>query len=221
MKLSEKSVNAVKSYFKRNWKKEDMMNSGEIPLHAHKSLKKVYLTLFCAMLSSTFGSYLHLIWEAGGLFTVLLSVACLLWLYFTSPWRVKKRVLLLMIAAFTVGASVGIFTKYLFQIDQRRFLGISYSLLCHVEFYFWIILALDRGSWGAVHSPFICSMFTLALLYITMESALLSAFWQVQQLAMELSALEPSQQGKGVPSTSVACLILMLSCTCGLSLLLT
>ncbi|KAK4372099.1 hypothetical protein RND71_007483 [Anisodus tanguticus] len=31
----------------------------------------------------------------------------------------KKRVLLLMIAAFTVGASVGIFTKYLFQIDQR------------------------------------------------------------------------------------------------------
>ncbi|MCD7446085.1 Bax inhibitor 1 [Datura stramonium] len=114
-----KFVNAVKAYFNdRNWNREDMMNPDEIPLHAHKSLKKVYLTLFCALLSSTFGSYLHLIWEAGGLITDLSSVASLLCLYSISPWRVKRRVVLLMLAAFFFGASVGIYTKYFFEIDQ-------------------------------------------------------------------------------------------------------
>ncbi|CAN4111877.1 unnamed protein product [Withania somnifera] len=117
MKLSEMK-NAVKAYFTRNWSNEDMMNPDEIPLHAHKTLKKVYLTLFCATLTATFGSYLHLIWDAGGLYTVLSSVASLLCLYFTSPWSVRKRVLLLMIAAFSLGVSVGIFTKYFFEINQ-------------------------------------------------------------------------------------------------------
>lgn len=49
-------------------------------------------------------------------------------------------------------------------------IGISYSLLCHVELYFWILLALDMGSGRAVHNPFFCSKFTLSLLYITIES---------------------------------------------------
>ncbi|MCD7446084.1 Bax inhibitor 1 [Datura stramonium] len=111
-------MNAVKAYFNRNWKRTDMMNSGGFPQHAHTSLKRVYLTLFCAMLNATFGSYLHLIYEVGGLFTVLLSVASLLWLYFTSPWRERKRVSILMVAAFFIGASVGLFTKYLFEINQ-------------------------------------------------------------------------------------------------------
>ncbi|XP_055817584.1 bax inhibitor 1-like [Solanum dulcamara] len=110
--------NAVKAYFERNWNREDMVNPDEIPMHAHESLKKVYLTLFCAMLTATFGSFLHLIWEAGGLFTVLSSVASLLCLYLTSPWSVKTRVLMLMISTFSFGASVGIFTKYFFEIDQ-------------------------------------------------------------------------------------------------------
>ncbi|CAN4125965.1 unnamed protein product [Withania somnifera] len=70
------------------------------------------------MMCSTVGSYLHLFFEAGGLFTVFISVASLLWLCFTSPQSVRKRVSLLMIAAFTFGASIGIFTKYLFNIDQ-------------------------------------------------------------------------------------------------------
>ncbi|KAH0750486.1 hypothetical protein KY290_029718 [Solanum tuberosum] len=48
--------------------------------------------------------------------------------------------------------------------------SISYSLLCHVELYFWILLALDMGSGRAVHNPFFCSKFTLSLLYITIES---------------------------------------------------
>ncbi|XP_049364494.1 bax inhibitor 1-like [Solanum verrucosum] len=80
---------------------------------------KVYLTLFFAMLSFTSGSFSHWIWEAGGRFTILSSVASLLCLYFISPLGVRTRVLLLMIAAFSIGASVGIFTKYFFEIDQE------------------------------------------------------------------------------------------------------
>ncbi|XP_009623402.4 bax inhibitor 1-like [Nicotiana tomentosiformis] len=119
------AMNAVKAYFKRNWKKEDMMNSQEIPLHAYKCLKKVYLTLFCALLSSTVGSFLHLIWEAGGFFTVLISAASILCLYFTPAMKVKKRVLFLMIAAYSLGASFGLFTEYHFGIDQ----GFVFSFL--------------------------------------------------------------------------------------------
>uniref|UniRef100_A0A494G9R6 Uncharacterized protein n=1 Tax=Solanum lycopersicum TaxID=4081 RepID=A0A494G9R6_SOLLC len=110
-------MNAVKAYFNRNWTREDLVNTGEVSEYAYTSLTTVYLNLFCAMLNFTFGSFLHLIiWEVGGLFTVLSSVASLLWLYFASPLRVRLRLSLLMYAACTLGASFGLFTKYLFEI---------------------------------------------------------------------------------------------------------
>ncbi|XP_055817582.1 bax inhibitor 1-like [Solanum dulcamara] len=120
MKFSDMKLhatNAVRAYFIRNWTREDLMNSGEIPEHAHTSLKTVYLTLFCTMWSFTFGSFLHLIWEVGGRFTVLSSVASFLCLYFTSPLRVRTRVSLLIYAACTLGASFDLFTKYLFDMN--------------------------------------------------------------------------------------------------------
>ncbi|KAH0750487.1 hypothetical protein KY290_029719 [Solanum tuberosum] len=46
-------------------------------------------------------------------------------------------------------------------------IGVSYSLMCHAELYFWILLAFVLGRGRAVHSPFFCSKFTRALLYIT------------------------------------------------------
>ncbi|KAL3348748.1 hypothetical protein AABB24_022091 [Solanum stoloniferum] len=138
--------NAAKAYFERKWNREDMKNPDEIPLRAHESLKRVYLTLFCAMLTATFGSILHLIWEAGGLFTVLSSVASLLCLYLTSPWSVKKRVLLLMIAAFSFGASIGIFTNYLFEIDQDIVVSIlSAAAIGFGTFWFGALLSRLRA----------------------------------------------------------------------------
>ncbi|KAM3266103.1 bax inhibitor 1-like [Capsicum annuum] len=114
------AMNAVKWYFNRNWRRRDLMNSGTIPVPAHEILETVYLTLFGAMLCSTVGSYFHLFWEVGGLFTVLCSVASLLWLCFTSPQRVARRVSLLLMAAYYFGASVGLFTKYLFEMAQAK-----------------------------------------------------------------------------------------------------
>ncbi|TMW83906.1 hypothetical protein EJD97_000489 [Solanum chilense] len=111
-------VNAVKLYFNRNWTRKDMMSSAPITQHAHTNLQKVYLALLCAMSAAACGSYLHFIGEVGGLFTVLSSEASLLWLYHTPPWRLRKRVVLLMYTAFCFGASVGPFTKYFFKIDQ-------------------------------------------------------------------------------------------------------
>ncbi|WMV11148.1 hypothetical protein MTR67_004533 [Solanum verrucosum] len=49
-------------------------------------------------------------------------------------------------------------------------IGVSYSLMCHAELYFWILLALVLGRGRAVHSPFFCSKFTRALLYITNDN---------------------------------------------------
>ncbi|KAL3381056.1 hypothetical protein AABB24_001267 [Solanum stoloniferum] len=91
MKFSDmklQAMNSVRAYFVRSWTREDLMNTGEMTQHAYASLKRVYLTLFFAMWSFTSGSFSHWIWEAGGLFTILSSVASLLCLYFISPLRV-------------------------------------------------------------------------------------------------------------------------------------
>ncbi|KAG5627067.1 hypothetical protein H5410_012285 [Solanum commersonii] len=122
MKFSElklHAMNAVKSYFNRNWGREDLMKSGKVNQETLDILNAVYFTFFNVMFCSTIGSYLHLFWEVGGLFTVLCSVASLLWLYFTPPWRLNQRRSLLMIYAFSFGASVGLLTKYLFEMHQN------------------------------------------------------------------------------------------------------
>ncbi|KAG5627059.1 hypothetical protein H5410_012277 [Solanum commersonii] len=67
-------------------------------------LFQVYLTLLCAMLSFTFGYYLHLFWEEVGPFTVLSSVASLLGLYFTLP--MAMRVLLLLCVPYLTSESI-------------------------------------------------------------------------------------------------------------------
>ncbi|TMW94959.1 hypothetical protein EJD97_009566 [Solanum chilense] len=116
MKLQARK--AVRAYFVRNWTIEDLMNNDEIPEHACASLRTVYLTLLCALWSFSFGSFLQLIWEAGGRFTVLSSAASLPCLYFISPLRVRTKVSLLMFAACNMGASFGLYIEYLFRMNQ-------------------------------------------------------------------------------------------------------
>ncbi|KAH0650794.1 hypothetical protein KY284_030706 [Solanum tuberosum] len=91
----------------------------EIPYEVHRRLKTVYLTLFYAMLSSTFGSFMQWISVAEGKFTVLSYVASLILIYFTPPRRLKTKVLLLMLAAYSFSASISGFTNYLYKIEQR------------------------------------------------------------------------------------------------------
>ncbi|MCD7446083.1 Bax inhibitor 1 [Datura stramonium] len=161
MKLQ--AMNAVKAYFKRSWRKADMMNFGVIPQHAYTSLKRVYLTLFCAMLSFTFGSFLHFIWEVGGKFTVLSSVACLRRLYFTSPWRVRTRVILLMYAAYSFGASFGLLTKYLFEAEQGKHSSLALQPCCQ-PFGSLLVNALDILDSHTAHC--MLTVYTLLVLFM-------------------------------------------------------
>ncbi|KAM3357608.1 bax inhibitor 1-like [Capsicum galapagoense] len=141
--FSQTGINVVKAYFKRNWKREDLTNKGKILVDAHIRLKKIYLTLFCALLSSTIGSFFHLIWDVGGLFTVLTAAGTIFVLFTTSILLVRRRVLLLMTVAYFIGASVGLFTRYLFGIDQ----GVVFSYLVSITISFgtfWLGSMLTR-----------------------------------------------------------------------------
>ncbi|KAM3266100.1 hypothetical protein T459_03240 [Capsicum annuum] len=118
MTFFSRAMNAVKAYFKRGWRVGDLKHEGKIQPHAHKCLKKIYFTLFCALLSSTIGSFFHLIWDVGGLVTVLTTAGTILVFFTTSPLLVTRRFWLLVTAAFLFGASVGLLTEYLFGIEQ-------------------------------------------------------------------------------------------------------
>nr|XP_016478224.1 PREDICTED: bax inhibitor 1-like [Nicotiana tabacum] len=102
----------------------------------------VYLTLFCALLSSTVGSFFHLIWKAGGFFTVLTFAMSILFLFSTPPLLVRRRVFFLMAAAFCFGASVGLLTEYLFGIDQ----GFVFSFLTATT------IGFGTFWWGAMNT---------------------------------------------------------------------
>ncbi|XP_009601257.1 bax inhibitor 1-like [Nicotiana tabacum] len=79
-----------------------------------------YTIIRSISLSATVGSLLHLIWEVGGLFTILTCAASILCFLLTPPQGVKKRMLFLMTSACSFGASVnvGLFTTYLLGVDQ-------------------------------------------------------------------------------------------------------
>uniref|UniRef100_A0A3Q7EJR1 Uncharacterized protein n=1 Tax=Solanum lycopersicum TaxID=4081 RepID=A0A3Q7EJR1_SOLLC len=177
MKFSDmklQAMNAVRAYFVRSWTVEDLMNNGEMTQHAYASLKTVYLTLSFAMWSFTSGSFSHWIWEAGGRFTVLCSVASLLCLYLISPLRVRTRVLLLMIAAFSIGASIGIFTKYFFEIDQVLVVCLLAPPILGIGF-IWSesLLARDRSEIYLAcmfYSWAVCIVFALFMGYVVVYS---------------------------------------------------
>ncbi|KAM3221174.1 hypothetical protein P3L10_020442 [Capsicum annuum] len=81
-------MNVATWYFNRNWRIQDLMNSGVIPVHAHTSLERM-------------------------------------------------RISLLMIVAFSFGASVGLFIEYLFEIDQVQHTEVSKH--CFI----WLLLLLS------------------------------------------------------------------------------
>nr|XP_033512114.1 bax inhibitor 1-like isoform X2 [Nicotiana tomentosiformis] len=67
-----------------------------------------YTIIRSISLSATVGSLLHLIWEVGGLFTILTCAASILCFLLTPPQGVKKRMLFLMTSACSFGASVNV-----------------------------------------------------------------------------------------------------------------
>ena len=47
----------------------------------------MYLTLCCALVASAVGSYLHMLWNIGGLLTAIAGIGCIAWLLSTPPYE--------------------------------------------------------------------------------------------------------------------------------------
>ncbi|XP_055824528.1 bax inhibitor 1-like [Solanum dulcamara] len=144
--MKEQVINSVTRYFNRDWNRDDMMNSDEIPDEVHTTLQMVYLCLFCTMLSSTFGTYLQWLSIAGGKHTVLSYVANLILLYLTPPERLNTRILISMLVAYSFGSSFGFFVSYLFKIEQSYVLRLWAGITIGIgNFFYRAITTTDRS----------------------------------------------------------------------------
>ncbi|KAH7514252.1 hypothetical protein FEM48_Zijuj11G0069000 [Ziziphus jujuba var. spinosa] len=95
---------------------------------------QVYLTLFCTLVASAVGAYLHLLWNIGGVLTTIGSLGCIVWLLATKTYEEQKRVALLMAAAVLEGASVGPLIQLAVEIDPSilisAFVGTALAFGC-------------------------------------------------------------------------------------------
>ncbi|PHU01866.1 Nudix hydrolase 26, chloroplastic [Capsicum chinense] len=89
-------------------------------------------SLFCVLLNFTFGYFFHLVWKSCRLFSSVASLGIVV---------LVKRILILRFAAYTFCASLGIFTQYLFSIDQILLDGSSIGL---GSFWFGVLLTRER-----------------------------------------------------------------------------
>ncbi|MED6156648.1 Bax inhibitor 1 [Stylosanthes scabra] len=89
------------------WKYDALKNFHQISPVVQNHLKLVYFTLCCALVASAVGAYLHLLWNIGGLLTVLGTFGGCIWLMSTPPYEEQKRITLLMATALFQGASIG------------------------------------------------------------------------------------------------------------------
>eukprot|EP01018_Ginkgo_biloba_P035097 Gb_19608 [translate_table: standard] len=99
-------------------------------------LKRVYLSLTCALLASAVGVYLHLLWNIGGLLTGIACIATVAWLLYTPPLPSNegKRVKMLMAAAAFKGATLGPLIDIVIDIDPSilatAFVGTGLAFSC-------------------------------------------------------------------------------------------
>uniref|UniRef100_A0A803LUG3 Bax inhibitor 1 n=1 Tax=Chenopodium quinoa TaxID=63459 RepID=A0A803LUG3_CHEQI len=115
-----------------SWNFDAFKNLHEISPTVQSHLRQVYLTLCCALVASAVGSYLHILWNIGGLLTTLACLGCMAWLHATHPYEEKKRVGLLMTAAAFEGASIGPLVDLAIQVDPS--LLVSAFVGCAIAF---------------------------------------------------------------------------------------
>ncbi|KAI5328053.1 hypothetical protein PRUPE_5G058500 [Prunus persica] len=92
---------------RNRWNFESLKNFRQISPVVQNHLKLVYLTLCCTLIASAAGAYLHILWNIGGIVTLLGCVGCMIWVLATPHYEEKKRVSLLMAAGLLEGATLG------------------------------------------------------------------------------------------------------------------
>ncbi|KAG7542485.1 Bax inhibitor 1-related [Arabidopsis thaliana x Arabidopsis arenosa] len=117
------------------WSHDSLRNFHEFTPAVQNHLKRVYLTLFCALIASAFGAYFHMVWNIGGNVTTLGFTGTMIWLRFTpSHEQQSKRLFLLYLSALLKGASVGPMIMLVIDFDSSvlvtAFVGTAVVFVC-------------------------------------------------------------------------------------------
>nr|TKW38268.1 hypothetical protein SEVIR_1G103100v2 [Setaria viridis] len=116
------------------WGYDSLKNFRQITPAVQTHLKLVYLTLCVALASSAVGAYLHVVWNIGGMLTMLGCVGSIAWLFSVPVYEERKRYGLLMAAALLEGASVGPLIKLAVDFDPSilvtAFVGTAIAFAC-------------------------------------------------------------------------------------------
>lgn len=119
---------------RNSWSYDSLKNFRQISPVVQNHLKQVYLSLCCALISAAVGSYLHILWNIGGLLTTLACMGSIVWLLSTPPYEEKKRVTLFMASALLQGASIGPLIELAIEIEPSilvsAFVGCAVAFGC-------------------------------------------------------------------------------------------
>ncbi|KAE8677405.1 Bax inhibitor 1 [Hibiscus syriacus] len=122
------------SQSRSNWSYDTLKNFRHISPIVQTHLKRVYLTLCCALVGSAVGAYLHILWNIGGYLTTFASFGTIIWLLSIPPYQEQKRVSLLTASAVFEGASFGPLIDLAIQIDPSvlvaAFVGTALAFAC-------------------------------------------------------------------------------------------
>ncbi|XP_057775594.1 bax inhibitor 1-like [Salvia miltiorrhiza] len=108
---------------RNRWSYDSLKNFRQISPVVQTHLKKVYLSLCCALLASAVGVYLHILWNVGGILTNLGWLGCGFWLLATPFHQEQKKNSLLMAAALLKGVSCGPLVQLAIELDPSIVVG--------------------------------------------------------------------------------------------------
>ncbi|XP_039135291.1 bax inhibitor 1-like [Dioscorea cayenensis subsp. rotundata] len=117
-----------------SWSYDSLKNLREISPVVQNHLKLVYLTLCCALASAAVGSYLHILFNIGGLLTALGFLGTGMWLIFSPPQEERKKFGLLMVSALSYGAVFGLLVEVAIEVNPSilvtAFVGTAIAFGC-------------------------------------------------------------------------------------------
>ncbi|KAG0457238.1 hypothetical protein HPP92_022086 [Vanilla planifolia] len=117
-----------------NWSFDSLKNLRQISPVVQNHLKKVYLTLCSSLVVAAFGVYLHILFNVGGILTMLMGLVGIAMVLTTPVYEERKRLGLLMASVLLQGASVGPLCEVILEFDPRilvtGFVGTSLAFGC-------------------------------------------------------------------------------------------
>ncbi|XP_024995911.1 bax inhibitor 1-like [Cynara cardunculus var. scolymus] len=130
-------MDRIKKYFVRPWNSAAMLSNDPVPRFAWEHLLMMYSTLCYAFVFALFGGFSHVFFNNGGWITAVGFIGTSLWISKIKPWREIPRVILLMVAAYFSGVTLGPLINLFIEMDQRNRLQMWFTVPFHLV---WISL---------------------------------------------------------------------------------